>query len=494
MTHYFVYFWALCVTLSFFGWGALFLFTLRLSRLPLPVFGAAGVFLFTTAAGVLNLLHLVTPVVLKTIVLCGTGLAVLALGFRVSRLSGWMAGSLKAIRRRPLASLITATAGVIVLVIALANADRKLFLESDDFGAYLTYPKKTFSLGTVPAEPFSERRIVSSAGENYVLEALMLPGGSLRSVAFVDVGFGYILLILTAYQLFRVYGVSGSIAGLLSALVILLPFVRNNLQMQILPCALFLSVALIERTVTGWRFAVLFGLAVAAISGMKQSYLPVAVLLLVCFFWFRRLFAGLRNAFSLLAVTLVSGVVAMLPWMVDSYRKEGTYFYPLLGSGYHASAYGFVPTFSRGGVPLLTILAIIPLAVPLVLLLAPVYVRYRERVRGLEMCLALLASAAVGVVIAGYATSGDSVGRYTLPFIDAALLVLLAVHFRSRFPTWTKTVFAGWCGFLIFYYGFYHSGVTYEIKEIRSALVSNDIHLDFDQRLLDDVLLRKYES
>jgi hypothetical protein len=82
---------------------------------------------------------------------------------------------------------------------------------------------------------------------------------------------------------------------------------------------------------------------------MKATAIPslglFTVLLLVVELWRSSLAHVLRAALAIATVVLA----VLLPWMIDSKLKCGTFLYPLLGHGYHITSY--VHIASAGGFP-----------------------------------------------------------------------------------------------------------------------------------------------
>ena len=459
--------WSISITLSFFGWGALSLRLLNLRNLPVGLSGAAGVSAVIFIGGLLNLADLLTIPILSGIVMAGVIFLVAEFVARRGRFSALVRDALAIARRNPSAGTGASLAllSVAVLVLFALGLHHRVF-NGDDLVAYLPLPLKTVALGALPSDPFSERRIVSSLGGNIYLQAMMLPDGDVRSIAFIDTGFGYLLLAVMAYHLAREFAWRRRQALALAALSIALPFLKINLQMSVLPAALFVaSMIVVLRANNNWKAAVLLGATGAAITSLKSNYIIAFALILGIYVLMRARTenwkAGFTNALALTGAFLI----VLFPWMLDARTKTGTYFYPLLGSGFHETAYPGFAELDLHPANLWTILSIAPLFVPLVVLLWLVLSEWKTpqpHRKHIACVIAFIGGSAGATVAVGYATAGDSVGRYCLPFIYPATLGLIAFLFspyRQNAPgnaRWKYgLVLTGlWVSFLVGYYGF----------------------------------------
>jgi hypothetical protein len=436
MTYLLLCVWGACVFFAFQGYGKLALRVFRVHDAPWALSASIGVALAVAAGGVLNLLHLVTPPVLIAIVIGGVLLALLV--EREHLASSWIALLGTSI---PFAPLIILTA---IPVIGNVHPEIGTFNPNDDLSSYLTLPEETLQTGSLPYDPFNERRIITSLGAPYVLQSLMLVAGDVRSIRCVDVSLGLVLYAGLLVAIFRTMGLSIFIRMCLACLAVLVPLDRLNATMVALPAALFCTLFLLQIHPglggrASWRRAVLLGLTAAALGCLKSNYLPAAVL--ICAFYYLALFAYRKRTGWLLQGLLCIGVLlfCMLPWMIDMRQKEGTALFPILGRGYDASAYGIVPLpsgaqdrigFGSRWMWLTVLLMIGPLAAGFMGLA----IAFRKRVESAWVAplSALLAGSAVSIGAVAYSTGGEAVERYSMPFEVPALIILGGFLFSCR--------------------------------------------------------------
>ncbi|MFL6352723.1 MAG: hypothetical protein ACJ74Z_12865 [Bryobacteraceae bacterium] len=307
--------------------------------------------------------------------------------------------------------------------------------------AYLNLPVETLELGTLPSDPFNERRITTSLGGPYFLQTFMLLAGDVGTVPFIDVTVGFILYAAILVGIYRTLKLSRLVSLSLALLIFVAPLVRANFTMVVLPAALFATLFWIQihpflGDRMGWQRSVLLGLTAAGICSLKSNGIPGA--LLICGFYYlgnflterrRSLKAGLFFA-------LAAGF-CLVPWMLDMKQKEGTYLFPIFGLGYHASAYGVIPP-PGGAHPFLASsvwmwLAITPLGGPLLLEAAAAYKAYRRAIEPEWVALcSLLVGTGLAVASIAVSTGGESIARYSLPTEVPALLIFAAFVLRWR--------------------------------------------------------------
>ena len=485
--------WGVGIALGFLGWGIFLLRCLRLTYLPLTVAGPLGVCVFVAFGGFLNLGRLIiTPVLC---VLIATGVTFFLHHVLTEPQVRLSLGSLAAsCRKRPAYAGIGLVLFGVIGLLAFTSSQRRLF-SPDDTGFYLVYPEKVLLTGTLPLDPFNGSRTMSSLGANYFLQALMLPVSGIRSLAFPDIGIGYMFLAGIAYFLARASRLSRRHGLLLAVIAVSLPFLSANLQMCVLPASLLLTGAALVLALEGPSLAILLGLIAGTVSTLKGTYPPGAVLLVALYYladvkgrWQRRL--------SHLCLAGLSALALTGPWMFDEQRKTGTYFYPLFGTGNVHGDY-IKPSFRYIAE------ATLPLALPLIILALTIFVcagRLRNLSRVGVCALALTVSAACSVLIVGYATRGESVGRYNFPYIDAASIVVVAwvwsekarAMIRNDWFRYAAPLVACWVLFLQTYYGLYNPIGDYRrnFAEIRLLFFPDDNRFPNLARLDDGSLAR----
>jgi hypothetical protein len=110
--------------------------------------------------------------------------------------------------------------------------------------------------------------------------------------------------------------------------------------------------------------------------------------------------------------------------MIDLRRTSGTYLFPLLGHGYEYTTYHVLPVRSAWsvGTVALSVLAGAPL-----LGLAAVEAKWLRWNRRTAALVAATAAAGLSTMATSLATGGDTVRRYTYPFLMVGMLLLFPV-------------------------------------------------------------------
>ena len=283
------------------------------------------------------------------------------------------------------------------------------------------------------ADPFSERRIMTSIGGSYFLQTMVLAALPVANVQMADRTLGLLLLAFMSYGLANQFHLTRMQRLVFAFLVIFTPQLQFNLTFVLLPSALFFGLVYLaanRKFLAGHPIllALLLGMVTGAVATTKSTYLPHGVIFVACialFHWRRRGFAA--GAQTLLFAALGAFLV-MAPWMIAHHTTSGTFFYPTLGPGYEYTAYGLYPAPSGAGVSVI-IHKVIPFCIPLLLLLVVEWV-LGDRDEPGEAILALSAAAFCAALLIGIATGGDSVRRYNYPSMLPALVLLYVVFSR----------------------------------------------------------------
>src|ERR1019366_1806964 len=98
--------WAIAVSLSFFGWGALPLRLMRIHRMPLALTGAFGAGVAVLIGGFLNIERLLWIPVLRVFVLVGVVLFAIESAVRAREILCVARTRLALVRRRPVLSAL----------------------------------------------------------------------------------------------------------------------------------------------------------------------------------------------------------------------------------------------------------------------------------------------------------------------------------------------------------------------------------------------------
>jgi hypothetical protein len=455
MNYFLLFSWGLCIFCAFWGYGNALLRFLSIRSAPWPLAAITGISFLLALGSVLNLVgYVIAPTVIM-LVIVGDILAFSDFWGLVKRFpQGTHEGYKELVGNRGNFALAIFLS-ILVAIPALRHIRvHEGYFRHDDVSGYLNFPVETLQLGTLPSDPFNERRITSGLGGSYFLQTFILSVGDVRNLPFMDVTVGFILYPAVLLGIFRTLKVSLRKSLYLVLLIFVAPLVRPNLTMAILPAALFAALfwiqvhpALGERV--GRGRSVLLGLTVAALCCVKSNYL-VPALLIGSFYYLAALLTE-RQVQILRPAVLFALVVlcCLLPWMLDMKQKEATYLFPILGLGYHASAYGVIPLPSGSHHDLVfrslwMWLAVVPLAGPIFLALAAAFMAYTQKIETEWVALcSLLLGTGLGIVAIAVSTGGASMGRYSLPFEVPALLIFTGFVLRWRkatnpHPLWLK--------------------------------------------------------
>jgi hypothetical protein len=300
----------------------------------------------------------------------------------------------------------------------------------DDFQSYIVYPLKMLDVGSMGIDPFSIRRMAAIAlGGNSFLQTFVLAALPVQSLRLLDVGLGTILVVGLLWSYMARLGLTTLAAASVILVFLAIPPPLANITALLIPVAFFISLFLIfedsELDKSRLPRAVLIGLHVAAICALKTNLIP-AVLAFVGVRWFLVVVysPSKREAIVDGFVWYVAAAVAILPWLLDSYRWNGT-FLPSLAA-YHADASrvaGFqAVTGWRFLIEHLKELPLLPYTY--VTILAGLLLAQRSRARA-DALWSLLAAAAIGTIGVLVAVAGtvNDVYRYMYAFVMSALLV-----------------------------------------------------------------------
>ena len=432
--------WCALLFLSIAGYGAalLRLFNIRRPSLTLAATSGFGVVIFL--GGCLNLLHAITSPLLIAFTVAGVFAALL---LRLTPGDPNEPSSTPVLQQTSFASkaapyLLILTALVFIVRLA-ATVHTQSYQASDDYNFYLAAPKKMLQLHHYAADPFSERRIMSSIGGNYFLQTLVLAVLPLADVQMADRALGLLLLAFLSFSLATQFRLTQPQRAVFALLLFTTPQLVFNLTFVLLPSALFFALVYLAAhrkllTASPALQAILLGAVTGVLATTKSTYLPHGVIFAGCFALFQIRRRGLSSAAKTLALAALSCFLVMAPWMIASHATSGTWFYPSLGKGYQYAVYGLYPAPAPGAGLSIIVHKVIPFCVPLAFLLALEWYLGDQDEQG-EAILALSAAALCATLLVGIGTGGDSVRRYNYPCILPAMLLLYVVFSRRRSNT-----------------------------------------------------------
>ncbi|MGC1784640.1 MAG: hypothetical protein WA708_19125 [Acidobacteriaceae bacterium] len=421
-------FWACLLLVSLTGWGRMTGKLFRVQSLPAAPACALGIAAVVLLGGLLNLFHAIYAGVLIGIVAIGLLLYFLSFTARPENYE-WMPAWNSASRWTKL--LVVATLLILVCRVA-ATVRLREFRVDDDASAYLVYPQKMLASHQFARDPFSDRRIISSLGGAYLLQACILAPTSLSHIGMADRTLGLILLFAALFDLGTAFGLSLSQIAWMELIVYLIPQPTFNLTFQILPVALFMAMiwmifqAVEQEQVHRWRYAVSVGAIGGAIISLKSTFLPyVGALALLPFL----LILWRRNKPQAWMLPLVAGMGALLvlaAWMVAMKQASGTWLFPILGHGFDYSSYDLfrdMPKFDSS-----KSLLRITLQGILLLILAAISAWAGNRTDNSRLGLSVLLAAALAITALNYESGGDYIWRYNFPQFFSAVIVFFAAQ------------------------------------------------------------------
>ena len=419
--------WAWLLLVSFTGWGRVTGKLFRGPRLPASVACSLGIAAIVFLGGWLNLLHAIYPSVLFAIT--GVGLLFFALS-RSQRPEEYR--WLRFWKNASRGSKILIVLALLILALRVAATVRLSEFRIDDDGTgYLVFPQKMLEMHHFAADPFSDRRVISSLGGSYLLQTFVLAATSLANIGMADRTLGLILIFFALVDLGIAFGLSPSKIAEMELIAFFVPQETFNLTFTILPIALFLAMIWMifitpdQNDNQRWRSALILGAVGGAILSLKSTFLPyigaVALIPYVVLFWRK----NRSNALLLPILAGLGTVASVAAWMVAMKHNSGTYMFPILGHGFDYSSYGVFPamprfssthalekTFLQGGA---------------LLALAAVQCFAGVEDKRTRLSLSILLAAAFAITAFNFESGGDFIWRYNFPqFLTAILVFYLA--------------------------------------------------------------------
>lgn len=422
--------WCVGLFAAIAGYGGLLLRLFGVRR-PAPALASVtGFSVVILLGGILNLLHAITVPLLFGFAIIGI-LALLLL--RLADKPTAKRESYSPPSTHLKLKLLLLFFAIVFALRLTATVHIAHYEQQDDYNFYLAAPEKMLQLHEYAPDPFSERRIMASVGGNYFLQTLVLAELPLEDVQMADRALGLLLLAVVAFGLADEFDLTPLQQAALAVFVLITPQLQFNLTFVLLPSALFFGLVYLASNRSSLDAhpnlqALLLGMTTAAIASTKSTYLPHGVLFVLCI---AILVLSRRGAAAGLRTLLIGAAGCLLvlgPWMIAQHATSGTYFYPLLGKGFHYSSYGLYPPPS-GFNPKIILHKVLPFNLPLlvILLLEWFWGEDDEQTRAI---VALTAATLVASVLVGIATGGDSVRRYNYPAIVPSILLLFVVFSR----------------------------------------------------------------
>ncbi|MGC2399494.1 MAG: hypothetical protein WA510_06920 [Acidobacteriaceae bacterium] len=423
------------VLCSLAGWGFLVVKGLRLRiDAGLGFCAAVGLALSACFGGFLDIQHLIRPAIIRGYLLAGVLIFLFAGIAQLQDIRHNLSGAWAYFRRRKFL-LVVGSFLILITVVKYAIATSSgTFHVHDDYHAYMVFPVKMMQTGTMGADPFSERRIVSSLGGEAFLDTFSLSlTGQYKNLHLIDSGVAYLILLLLLAEVIVRKGIPGfwALLILLAASMYGAP-ISNITSVYGGIALLILLFDYFDRTVETptWNQPLLLAIVFAGLLSMKTNFAPAGGIFFLSFFIVQWLHVpGKGKTIARAALCTVLAFILLLPWMLDSYHSSGTLFYPILGKGFHGSRYGtyLLPTAHLGLNNLLAFLDGISNVVGAILFsLCCLAITGRGRKPHDRLVeIVIIVNLLIDVVAVGIGVGGVQTFRYSFVILFACLLFLL---------------------------------------------------------------------
>jgi hypothetical protein len=310
----------------------------------------------------------------------------------------------------------------------------------DDYHAYFVYPEKMLQMGAFGPDPFSERRLSSLGGQSFLHTFILSILGN-ENLHIIDPGIPCVISVGLLLGYFKDKNVRTEAAVFLVFIFLCMHYPKINISSTVTGTAMFISLFRTldweEMKSSPWiPNAFIVALVTAGVCSLKTTLIPACVILVIASYFFYILGAkgDRRTAVSECLLAGILTLLLLLPWMIAMYQSSATLLYPLLGKGYHASAYGSYINKN------LTLVQALKVNIGSVInvyefslgLLGFAILRWRNwTIFGREAPLSFLISALIIMPLIGWSTGGTDSYRYGFPVISAAIIVLMAGAFAQ---------------------------------------------------------------
>ncbi len=436
--------WAWLMLVSLNGWGRMLAKAFDVQGVPASVACSLGIAVMVWIGGFLNLVHGIYVGVLLALVCVGLLLYVLLRQQRQEEyawLSVW--------KQTSKWSRIVIILALLILFFRVAATVRLGEFRADDDGsAYLVYPLKMLSAHHFASDPFSDRRVISSLGGAYLLQAFFIAVTSLAHIGMADRTLGLALMFLALLDLGRALDLSPQQISAMELIAYLVPQETFNLTFTILPISLFLSMVWIiyetskQAESQRWRYAALMGVIGGGVISLKSTFLPYAgaIALVPYLFIFWKL--KRMQTWILPVIAGLGALSVMAAWMIAMKHESGTYLYPILGRGVDYSSYGLFPSMRRFSSSRAIVRSFIQGIVLLILVVIQLISGIHDKRS--KLSVSILLSAAFAITAFNLESGGDYIWRYNFSQFFTAILVFFAVQASARYiagtqpDRWTK--------------------------------------------------------
>jgi len=437
MISYFLSFaWGIWILISFLGWGT------AINRLLFPkqrvdwgeraAWGIAWSVIF---GGLLNVTWTISQAAILIYICSGALYGIIDAWRNKTFLANKLNQLIKAFQSNKFWAIGTFIAFLLAFWQYAGCVYSYTFSAIDDYQAYFVFPEKMLQIGSLGADPFSERRLVSSLGGQSFLLALSFSVLGERSGYLIDPGCALLVTLglLIGYCQRKQISKTATLAiaiGLLS-----LNPIRLNTSGVLIPVCLFFA---LFNLLEGDRLkatnipnnAAIVGLLAAAICALKSTWIPSCILFFTFSYFFYIMGSKTQDKaiyeFCLAAILLS---LFVLPWSISLYQSSGTLLYPILGKGFHGSVYGGSVKLPNSVMdPMVAIKFKLYVILGIIYILGVLGIRFwiigtSKKQIAREAAVSIFISSVMGTAIIAFTTGSADNYRYSYP----QLVVMFAV-------------------------------------------------------------------
>ncbi len=311
------------------------------------------------------------------------------------------------------------------------------FHPGDDIGGYFIFPNQMLQIGSLEADPFNARRLITSLGGQAFLQTFILSVLDEKNLNLIDPGIALLITILLIIEHCYNKNINKSSIIFLLFIFLLIPYPRTNTTSSLTATALFLSLFMTLEwnglKLTNFKAnACIIALITAAIFSLKASFIPAGGLLFILSYAFYISEVKDRQRSLAIYEFLIASVLMLLfvvPWMISMYQSSGTLLYPVFGKGYHGSVYsGINYAYEKLTLTLAIQIILEKLkSIDFIALMILGLISLKSRIKiaaNREPLLSFFLAAALGTLIVIVTNGGFDTTRYPFPFVYPSLVIL----------------------------------------------------------------------
>ena len=445
MISYFLCFsWGICIIVSLIGWGG------AVKRILFPEHrvdwgqrAAWGIAWSVIFGGLLNVTWTISQTTILIYICSGAVYGIIDAWANKTSIAEDLNRLINAFKQNIFFAIGTAIAFLMTAVQYSASVSWYNFNPHDDYQAYFVFSQKMLQIGSLGADPFSERRLVSSLGGQSFLNTFSLSLFDERSLYLIDPGCALIIMIGLIIGYCQHKKISKSSTLLIVLALLSINRTHVNITGILIPICLFFSLfRVLEwdnlKTTNIPTNAAIIGLLAAAICALKSTLIPACIILFTSSYLFYILGSQIKHKaiYEFCLATIFLGVF-ILPWSISMYQSSGTLLYPILGRGFHGSIYGGsvklpnteISPYIASKLNLYAILTLVYMPTILAIRFWIIGISKKKIIR--EATLSICIGTVTGSAIIIFSTGGSDIHRYSYPLLTVMFLVLISVFIET---------------------------------------------------------------